>query len=55
MARARHSLTLGLSVAFKHRPLIVIVVVIFTIYVAETNDLQEHQEQHHPAGSKLVD
>lgn len=42
------------SVAFKHRPLILIVVDIFTIYVAETNDLQEHQEQHNPAGSKLV-
>lgn len=53
--RARHSLTPGLSVTFKHRPLIVIVVVIFTIYVAKTKDLQEHQEQHHPAGSKLVD
>lgn len=27
---------------------------LITIYVAETNDLQEHQDEHHPAGSKLV-
>lgn len=32
-----------------------IIVDIFTIYVAETNNLQDHQEQHNPAGSKLVD